>query len=124
MFRIASRLIQARMSQGRSRPGVSLGVFVIVVCSAIPASAQVIVSINPNSAVAGGPAFSLSITGSGFNGPPWSVRVSLANLQDADYVQIGKNLAEICHNAAAQWRKSQPTNGASRRSRSVARASR
>ena len=69
MFRIASRLIQPRISQGRSRPRVSLGLFVIVVCSAIPASAQVIQSINPNSAVAGGPAFSLSVTGSGFNGP-------------------------------------------------------
>lgn len=46
------------------------------------------------------------LNGSGFGGPPWSVRVSLANLNDGDYVQIGKNLAEICLNAAEQWRKS------------------
>jgi aspartate 4-decarboxylase len=46
------------------------------------------------------------LNGSGFEGPPWSVRVSLANLDDKDYVQIGKNLAEICHTAADTWRKS------------------
>lgn len=47
------------------------------------------------------------LNGSGFGGPPWSVRVSLANLDDGDYVQIGRNLAEICLNAAEEWRKSQ-----------------
>jgi aspartate 4-decarboxylase len=47
------------------------------------------------------------LNGSGFGGPPWSVRVSLANLDDADYVQIGKNLADICNKAAEQWRSSQ-----------------
>ena len=47
------------------------------------------------------------LNGSGFGGPPWSVRVSLANLDDADYVQIGKHLAEICNQAAAKWRASQ-----------------
>jgi aspartate 4-decarboxylase len=52
------------------------------------------------------------LNGSGFGGPPWSVRVSLANLDDADYVQIGKNLAEICLNAAANWRKSRGGTGA------------
>jgi aspartate 4-decarboxylase len=57
------------------------------------------------------------LNGSGFGGPPWSVRVSLANLDDADYVQIGKNLAEICRNAAETWRKSRPGNGAPRRTR-------
>jgi aspartate 4-decarboxylase len=30
------------------------------------------------------------LNGSGFAGPPWSVRVSLANLDDEDYVQIGR----------------------------------
>lgn len=44
------------------------------------------------------------LNGSGFDGPPWSVRVSLANLDDADYEQIGRDLAEICHKAAAEWR--------------------
>jgi aspartate 4-decarboxylase len=49
------------------------------------------------------------LNGSGFGGPPWSVRVSLANLNDADYEQIGKNLAKICHEAAEKWRKSDPS---------------
>jgi aspartate 4-decarboxylase len=49
------------------------------------------------------------LNGSGFGGPPWSVRVSLANLNDADYEQIGKNLAKICREAAEQWRKSHPS---------------
>jgi aspartate 4-decarboxylase len=44
------------------------------------------------------------LNGSGFNGPPWSVRVSLANLDDREYEQIGKNLAEICRTAAAKFR--------------------
>jgi hypothetical protein len=46
---------------------VSLGVWVIVICSAIPARAQIIQSITPISTVAGGPMFSLAVTGSGFN---------------------------------------------------------
>ena len=46
------------------------------------------------------------LNGSGFNGPPWSVRVSLANLKDEEYKQIGKNLAEICVQAAEAYRKS------------------
>jgi aspartate 4-decarboxylase len=45
------------------------------------------------------------LNGSGFDGPPWSVRVSLANLDDADYRQIGRNLAEICTEAADAWRR-------------------
>jgi Domain of unknown function DUF11 len=48
---------------------VSLGVWVILVCSVIPAGAQVFVflnSISPNVALAGGPAFTLTVTGSGF----------------------------------------------------------
>ncbi|MCC6427012.1 MAG: bifunctional aspartate transaminase/aspartate 4-decarboxylase [Phycisphaerales bacterium] len=46
------------------------------------------------------------LNGSGFGGPPWSVRVSLANLNDEDYVQIGKSLAQICREAEQKWRKS------------------
>jgi aspartate 4-decarboxylase len=57
------------------------------------------------------------LNGSGFGGPPWSVRVSLANLDDAEYEQIGKNLAEICNNAAEKWRRFGPHNGGTRRSR-------
>lgn len=34
------------------------------------------------------------LNGSGFAGPEWSVRVSLANLNDGDYSVIGKELSE------------------------------
>jgi aspartate 4-decarboxylase len=47
------------------------------------------------------------LNGSGFDGPPWAVRVSLANLDDDAYERIGKNLAEICHSAAAKWKSEQ-----------------
>jgi aspartate 4-decarboxylase len=44
------------------------------------------------------------LNGSGFDGPPWSVRVSLANLDDDAYEQIGRDLAEVCRGAADKWR--------------------
>jgi aspartate 4-decarboxylase len=47
------------------------------------------------------------LNGSGFDGPPWAVRVSLANLDDDAYEQIGKDLAEICRGAAEKWRQGQ-----------------
>lgn len=55
------------------------------------------------------------LSGSGFGGPPWSVRISLANLEDADYVQIGSALAEICQQAADEWRLSRSETGGLRR---------
>src|SRR4051812_20056683 len=45
------------------------------------------------------------LNGSGFNGPPWSARVSLANLDDAAYAQIGKNLAAVVKGAVEKWEK-------------------
>ena len=35
------------------------------------------------------------LNGSGFAGPDWSVRASLANLTKEDYVEIGKALHQI-----------------------------
>jgi aspartate 4-decarboxylase len=43
------------------------------------------------------------LNGSGFHGPPWSARVSLANLDDAAYEQIGKNLAAVVNGAVEKW---------------------
>jgi aspartate 4-decarboxylase len=43
------------------------------------------------------------LNGSGFNGPPWSARVSLANLDDAAYAQIGKNLKAVVNGAIEKW---------------------
>jgi len=45
------------------------------------------------------------LNGSGFHGPSWSARVSLANLDDAAYAQIGKNLAAVVHGAVEKWRQ-------------------
>lgn len=46
------------------------------------------------------------LNGSGFDGPPWSARVSLANLDVEDYEIIGRNLREIALSAVAEWRAS------------------
>lgn len=45
------------------------------------------------------------LNGSGFDGPPWAVRVSLANLEDDAYEQIGEHLIEICRGAAEKWKQ-------------------
>lgn len=42
--------------------------------------------------------------GGGFAGPSWSVRVSLANLDENVYSQIGKNLKEIAEEYLEEWR--------------------
>jgi aspartate 4-decarboxylase len=45
------------------------------------------------------------LNGSGFDGPPWSARVSLANLDTEAYVEIGRHLREVFDYAVAQWRQ-------------------
>ncbi|MFE2935345.1 bifunctional aspartate transaminase/aspartate 4-decarboxylase [Streptomyces sp. NPDC059278] len=47
------------------------------------------------------------LNGGGFEGPEWSVRVSLANLDDLDYLKIGHHLREIFDNYAKEWRASE-----------------
>ncbi|MGP3689424.1 bifunctional aspartate transaminase/aspartate 4-decarboxylase [Streptomyces sp. IBSNAI002] len=44
--------------------------------------------------------------GGGFDGPEWSVRVSLANLDDLDYLKIGHHLREIFQDYASEWERS------------------
>jgi aspartate 4-decarboxylase len=48
---------------------------------------------------------SVLLNGSGFDGPPWSVRVSLANLDTAAYEAIGRDLKAIAEQAVAEWRR-------------------
>jgi aspartate 4-decarboxylase len=50
---------------------------------------------------------SVLLNGSGFDGPPWSVRVSLANLDAPDYEAIGRDLKSMAHRAVDEWRASQ-----------------
>jgi aspartate 4-decarboxylase len=45
------------------------------------------------------------LNGAGFGGPPWSVRVSLANLNDDEYVAIGQHLRALVGNAVDIWRR-------------------
>ncbi|MEU7702375.1 MULTISPECIES: bifunctional aspartate transaminase/aspartate 4-decarboxylase [unclassified Streptomyces] len=44
------------------------------------------------------------LNGGGFDGPEWSVRVSLANLDDLDYLKIGHHLRAIFNDYAEEWR--------------------
>ncbi|MFI0239040.1 bifunctional aspartate transaminase/aspartate 4-decarboxylase [Streptomyces sp. NPDC016845] len=44
------------------------------------------------------------LNGGGFEGPQWSVRVSLANLDDLDYLKIGHHLRAIFDAYAEEWR--------------------
>lgn len=46
------------------------------------------------------------LNGSGFDGPPWSVRISLANLDAEDYAAIGRDLKAIVTAEVARWRAS------------------
>ncbi|MFY9719342.1 MAG: aspartate 4-decarboxylase [Candidatus Cybelea sp.] len=44
------------------------------------------------------------LNGSGFGAPDWSVRVSLANLPDSAYGEIGADLANVAETALKRWR--------------------
>ena len=43
---------------------------------------------------------------SGFNGPEWAIRISLANLNDESYSKIGKVLNKIMEDYAREWSNS------------------
>jgi aspartate 4-decarboxylase len=45
------------------------------------------------------------LNGDGFGGPPWSARVSLANLPTEQYEAIGRNVASIAARAAARFQE-------------------
>ncbi|HKA38805.1 MAG TPA: aspartate 4-decarboxylase, partial [Burkholderiales bacterium] len=42
--------------------------------------------------------------GGGFGGPPWSIRVSLANLNDEDYAQIGNYMRKAAEQYVERWK--------------------
>lgn len=44
------------------------------------------------------------LNGDGFDGPKWSIRVSLANLNESDYVKIGKYIRQILEQYASEWK--------------------
>jgi aspartate 4-decarboxylase len=43
------------------------------------------------------------LNGSGFEGPEWSIRVSLANLRDTQYEEIGKAMITVCEEYLAEY---------------------
>lgn len=43
--------------------------------------------------------------GSGFNGPEWSIRISLANLNDDAYSKIGNELHKVLESYVDEWNK-------------------
>lgn len=47
------------------------------------------------------------LNGGGFEGPQWSVRVSLANLDDLDYLKIGHHLRVIFDDYVQEWKDTQ-----------------
>jgi len=44
------------------------------------------------------------LNGGGFDGPEWSIRASLANLNEKDYVIIGKGIRSILDEYAEKWK--------------------
>ncbi|MEG1311609.1 MAG: aspartate 4-decarboxylase [Romboutsia sp.] len=50
------------------------------------------------------------LSGSGFAGPEWSIRVSLANLHDSSYPKIGKAIKSILNEYVSDWKKSTSIN--------------
>lgn len=42
--------------------------------------------------------------GGGFGGPPWSIRISLANLDDRDYAEIGRHFHEAVEAYVVAWK--------------------
>lgn len=48
------------------------------------------------------------LNGGGFDGPEWSIRVSLANLKEEDYETIGRSVRAILDSYAERWKKSLP----------------
>ena len=45
------------------------------------------------------------LSGSGFHGPEWSIRISLANLSDESYSKIGQVIHKILEGYVTKWKK-------------------
>lgn len=46
----------------------------------------------------------VALNGSGFDGPPWSIRLSLANLDERDYRTVGRAVRAVGEEYLAEWR--------------------
>ena len=45
------------------------------------------------------------LNGDGFDGPTWSIRASLANLNESDYLKIGTAIRKILDEYEANYKK-------------------
>ena len=45
------------------------------------------------------------LSGGGFSAPEWSIRISLANLKDEAYIEIGIALKKILNDFVSEWKK-------------------
>mgnify|MGYP003418906536 FL=1 len=45
------------------------------------------------------------LSGEGFSAPVWSIRVSLANLNDEDYLHIGQELKNVLEKYVMEWKE-------------------
>ncbi|GAA1859131.1 bifunctional aspartate transaminase/aspartate 4-decarboxylase [Microbacterium koreense] len=50
----------------------------------------------------------VALNGSGFDGPPWSIRLSLANLDENDYRAIGIGIRHVAEEYLAEWKANAP----------------
>ncbi|WP_162500761.1 hypothetical protein [Streptomyces violaceoruber] len=50
------------------------------------------------------------MNGGGFDGPEWSARVSLANLDDLDYLKIGNHMRTVFEQYVEEWQGSSTGN--------------
>lgn len=50
----------------------------------------------------------VALNGAGFDGPPWSIRVSLANLADEAYLKIGRAIKKVASEYVEEWKAAQP----------------
>jgi len=51
--------------------------------------------------------FTICLPGQGFHGPEFSLRVSLANLNETDYADVGANIKNLLQNYYDTWKKEQ-----------------
>lgn len=50
----------------------------------------------------------VALNGSGFDGPPWSIRLSIANLDDVQYATIGQAIRSVAEQYLAEWKAGSP----------------
>jgi aspartate 4-decarboxylase len=46
----------------------------------------------------------IALNGGGFDGPPWSIRLSIANLRDYEYTEIGRAIRTVAEEYLVEWR--------------------